>query len=193
MPAAPEVSGRAFLGLIRHVRETRGNDFLSATVQSAGEATQAVFARPIQVMAWHPYPAFAGWLRALDRAMGKGDGAVCRELGAVAGKRDLGTVLRVYVALASAERLIRSCEKVWPSYYRNAGRMEAVAWAPEQTTLRIHGFAAMDVCHCKLMEGWMISTMDTIGFRVNSDARESVCASRGGPWHEFTCSWTRKR
>jgi hypothetical protein len=42
------------------------------------------------------------------------------------------------------------------------------------------------------MEGWMISTMDTIGFQVNEDAEEALCQSRGGPYHEFRCTWTKR-
>jgi len=112
-------------------------------------------------------------------------------VGEIAGRRDLGSILRVYVALSSPERLIRSCAKIWPSYYRNAGRMEAVTWSPENTTLRIHDFPAMSHHHCRLMEGWMISTMQTIGFQPSNDARETRCPSRGDAWHEFSCRWTR--
>jgi hypothetical protein len=189
---SPEASGKAFLGIIRHVKDARGSDFLAALVSESPDATKAVFSRPIRATDWHPYEAYAGFLRALEKGMGKGDGELARQLGEVAGKRDLGTVFRVYVALASAERLIRACGKVWPSYYRNAGAMEAIAWEPTDTRLRITGFAAMEPFHCRLMEGWMIATMNTIGFRVSDDARETRCASLGGRFHEFSCTWTKR-
>jgi hypothetical protein len=41
------------------------------------------------------------------------------------------------------------------------------------------------------MEGWMITTMATIGFIVSDDASETACMARGAPYHEFRCSWTR--
>lgn len=192
MAEPTQASGRAFLGLIRHVRDRKGTDALGRVLEDAPEATREVFARPIRVMDWHPYDSFIGFLRAADRVHGKGDLALCRELGAAAGKRDLGTILRVFVALSSAERLIRSCSKVWSDYYRNAGRMEAVAWEPEDTRVRIYEFPQMDPAHCRLMEGWMIATMETIGFRVSRDASERICASKGGPHHEFVCTWTRR-
>jgi hypothetical protein len=43
------------------------------------------------------------------------------------------------------------------------------------------------------MEGWMISTMEAIGCRVNDDARETECTSRGGEHHEFSCTWIRAK
>lgn len=195
MPAAPlaDVSGKAFLGLIRHVKDTRGGDFLGALVAGAPPATREVFRAPIRASDWHTYAAYTGFLGELVRVMGRGLPSFAKELGAVAGKRDLGSIFRVYTVLASAERLIRACNKVWPSYYRNAGEMTAIAWQPSDTRLRITGFPTMDPVHCRLMEGWMISAMATIGFQVSSDARETACTSRGADHHEFACSWTKAR
>jgi hypothetical protein len=188
----PEASGRAFRGLIRHVKDQYGAEVLAEIIGGSGRLAQGAFATPIRNMAWYPYGAYSGFLSALDKRLGKGDGQLCRTVGAAAGKRDLGAIFKIYVILASAERLIRSCAKIWESYYRNAGRMEAIAWRPESTVLRIFDFPQMHPSHCQLMAGWMISTMETIGCRVNRDAQETQCMSRGGPYHEFSCSWTKR-
>jgi hypothetical protein len=187
-----QASGRAFLGLIRYVKDHGGGaPTLARVIEGAGPAARDTFAKPIRIMSWYPYAAFSGFLGSLERHLGKSDPAFCRHLGAAAGTRDLGTVFRIYRALASPERLIRACGKVWPSYYRDAGRMEAVAWEPDYTVLRIYDFPEMDPRHCRLMEGWMISTMLNIGCRVNDDGMERQCMRAGAPYHEFTCSWTR--
>jgi len=192
MTTEPEASGRAFLGLVRHIKEKYGEPALRTVVENAALPTRTVFASTIRVFNWYPYESFSGFLSSAVRNVGGGDLNYARNLGAAAGQRDLSTIFRVYVALASAERLIRSCETIWPSYYRNAGRMVAVTWQPTNTTLRIEDFPRMHPAHCKLMEGWMATTMDTIGFRVSSNARETTCVGRGGPYHEFSCTWDRK-
>ena len=188
-----EASGRAFLGIVKHIKATRGQDALVEVVGTGNAACRAVFAGPIRVMNWYPYAAFASFLQALERAFGPGGKrSFCRELGDVAGVRDLGTVFKVYRTLSSPERLVRSCEKVWSGYYRGAGRMEAVTWEPGDTTVRIYDFPDMNPAHCRLMEGWMISTMRSIGFYVNDDAFERKCMSTGDPYHEFHCSWEQR-
>jgi len=189
-----EVSGRAFLGILKYVKSTRGPDALTAVVAAGNDESRAAFARPIRMMGWYPYPAFVGFLHGLDRTLGKAGQkyTFCRELGDVAGVRDLGTVLRVYRTLSSPERLIRACDKVWLSYYREAGRMEAIAWRPEDTAVRIYDFPDMDPAHCRLMEGWMIATMRAIGFYVNNDAFERKCMSTGDDYHEFHCTWQKR-
>jgi hypothetical protein len=190
MSHPPEASGRAFLGLIHYAKEQHGEAALRRAVAAGPEETQLVFVDRIRGEVWHPYAAYAGFLRVLDQRFGTGDGSYCRLLGSVAGQLDAGVIFRVYLAIASAERLIRSCDRVWLSYYRNAGRMQAESWRPEDTALRIYDFPGMDPLHCRLMEGWMIALMDSIGFRVSDDARESKCATRGDPYHEFRCTWT---
>lgn len=186
-----EVSGKAFLGLIRSLKSERGDDAVFSAIEGAGDVARDTFAAPIRIMRWYPYPAYAAFLRSLEHQGGRGDGSSCRRFGEIAGARDLSTIFRVFSLLASPERLIRACDHIWPSYYRGAGRMEAVATAPEQTVLRIYDFPEMEPLHCRLMEGWMIATMRQIGARVNDAGRETRCPSRGGPYHEFTCSWRR--
>jgi hypothetical protein len=189
MASGPQVNGRAFLGLIHHIKTRFGKPMLDEIVADSGPLVREAFSSPIHVLTWYRYEALAAFLEGAERKVGHGDRAYCRTLGVATGKRDLGTILRVYVALASAERLIRSCASIWPSYYRNAGRMEATAWQPDRTVVRIYDFPGMAPAHCRLMEGWMQSTMETIGFRLNPGAGETECPSRGGQYHEFQCTW----
>jgi hypothetical protein len=145
----------------------------------------------VRASLWYPYPAFTGLLRAAERVLGDNNRGLSRELGAMGGKRDIGTAFRVFAALASPERLIRGCHRIWPAYYRDAGVMEARDWRPERTVVRISGFPGMHPSHCRLMEGWMIATMTAIGYQVAGDAQESSCTNRGDEFHEFECSWSR--
>ncbi len=138
--------------LIRHIKDAGGPRALEAIVEAAGPRAKAVFAKPIRVISWHPYDAYSSFLTAIDQKLGRGDLAYCRTLGAFAGARDLGTIFKIYVALASPERLIRSCAKVWSSYHRGAGEMRALSWEPAKTVLRIEGFPSMYKGHYLLME-----------------------------------------
>lgn len=188
----PQVSGRAFLGLIRSMNEQHGKDALAAAVKTMPAPTQAVFSARIIHAGWYPYRAYVDFLLGLERAFGKGEPDFFKRLGIASGQRDISTVFRVYLAIASTERLIRSCSKVWAGYYLGAGEMQAITWAPTDTSLRITGFPEMAPAHCKLMEGWMIATMNALGVEVSADAAETACCSRGAPHHEFRCTWTKR-
>jgi hypothetical protein len=195
MPSTPppaEVSGQAFLGLAAHVKKTEGKAALDLVVRQGNAPLRAAFAERIGVLGWYPYEAYADFLTGLVRVAGGGKLEYARELGAAAGVRDINTVFRVYRTLGSPERLIRACGKIWLGYYRGCGTMEALAWSPARTVLRISGFPTMNPAHCRLMEGWMVSTMEQLGAQVYGDARETHCNSRGDPYHEFACRWRLK-
>lgn len=187
----PEVRGSAFLGVLGFIRDSAGPEALTRVIDSGGRAARAVFSERIRKLGWYPYAGYAAFLEAADRELGSGDLRYCVRLGREASRRDLNTVFRFFTQFYGAPRLIRACSRVWPHYYRNAGRMEAVEWAPERTVLRIHGFARMSPAHCRLMEGWMIEAMSLIGATV-TDGNETRCASRGDHVHEYVCRW-RKR
>ena len=55
--AAPEVSGRAFLGIINHVREAHGREALTQAIGASPQPTRTVFAGRILHGNWYPYAA----------------------------------------------------------------------------------------------------------------------------------------
>jgi len=185
-----EVSGRALLGLLAFAKDRAGKEIVSEMIGKLSEPARAAFADRIQPLRYYPYTVYVELLYALKMRFGRPtQQRFFVSLGASAGERDLGTMFKIYRTLASPERLIRSCSRVWASYYKDAGVMTAIAWSPDDTRLRIEGFAEMDRAHCELMEGWMIATMKQIGVIVNDDARETACTSRGDDRHEFQCTW----
>ncbi len=186
------VSGKAFLGLIRHIREAEGAGAIERVVANADNPyVRTVFAETIRPLSWYHYSAFASFLQSCVDTLGKGDLGYCRVLGRGAGKRDLNTIFKLILRLRDPERLITACSRVWESYYRDAGRMEAIETSPQLTIVRIYDFKKMHPTHCQLMIGWMEQAMLLIGCQVSDDARESKCMCRGDAYHEFVCSWTR--
>ncbi len=186
-----EVRGMAFLGVIRHVRSTYGEERLAALLQDASSATRLACSERIRPNGWYPYAGFAGFLKAVEGGLGRGDRALVRELGGEAARLDLETTFGQLQTPEDPATLIRACTLVWSTYYRDAGEMTAVEWQPTRTVLRIDGFPDMAKEHCALMEGWMIEAMALIGARVDEGARETVCMHDGGPFHEFVCTWSK--
>ncbi len=181
----------AFLGLLEQLRGRFGAASIGAALQRWGPAIAAATASRIAKTEWYPYAALVELLVGAEAEFGTGDGALVRALGEGAAKRDLGggtfSVLRV---LASPRHLISSCERVWPRYYLNAGKMIAVRTEPTSTVLRIVDFPTMAPQHCRMMEGWMTSAMAQLGAQVLPGGRETACVSQGAPFHEFSCAWT---
>lgn len=187
----PEANGKAFLGLIRYIKQKAGQEYLDQILSAAEPATRQVFSKKIMVSDWYPYSTFVSFLATMQSRISNGDPNFFRVVGSIGGRSDMGAIFAIYKRLASFEKLIRSCPSVWSNYYRNAGSMIATEWKPERTVLQICNFPQMSPLHCRLMEGWMVATMEEIGARVLK-YEESKCMSKGGPCHEFICSWQKR-
>jgi hypothetical protein len=185
---APQANGKAFLGLINYLKEHYGAAAVDAVVAAAPPETKTVFANRISISQWYSYEAFTGFLGAIAQLYGHADPHFFQTVGENSGKRDLGTIYKIYKNLASSERLIRSCSGIWTSYYREAGEMTAVSWKPDNTVLRIMNFPGMSPLHCQLMVGWMASTMKELGIKF-IEFSERACTSKGAPHHEFFARW----
>jgi len=180
-----EVNGREFLGLIKHIKENGGPEFLQEVLEEAGEVTKRIFSKRVLALGWYPYQGYVDLIKAIDRKMGTGDLAYCWKLGEIAANLDLGSFLNVYKISGGPEELIRAGSLVWPGYYRNAGQMQVVSSQPENTIIRIGDFPEMDPAHCKLMEGWITTAVIIMGAKLISEVKESKCMSKGDPYHEF--------
>jgi hypothetical protein len=181
----------AFLGVLKELRARVDADRLGAALKTWGRELAMVTGERVARTEWYPYAAFAQLLTGAERELGDGTGALSRELGHAAAKSDLSGAFAVLKLLASPRHLIGSCERVWPRYYRNAGRMEAVSTRPENTVLRIHEFPEMSPAHCRMMEGWMISAMEVLGATVLPGGKETICMAQKGKFHEFVCQWKK--
>src|SRR5512140_800605 len=96
-----QVKGQAIRGLLKSVKESGWS--IPAVLAAVPEAQRAAFAKPIVVSAWYPYEAFGSLLHTVDRMHGRGDLALCRELGRIAAIRDLGTTFRIISTITSVE------------------------------------------------------------------------------------------
>ncbi|MEZ4219591.1 MAG: hypothetical protein R3B13_01600 [Polyangiaceae bacterium] len=184
------IRGMAFLGAVRYIKQTGGEELLARVVDDAGPVVAKTFAKRINGLGLQPYRAFTDFLVAMDRVLGRGDLDYCRQFGGVAARHDLETVFKVYTVRPSPEKMIEACTAIWGMYVDGGGHMEAVDTSPQRTVLRIHEFPEMAPAHCRMMEGWMIAAMDVVGVDVLPGACESECMSRGGRFHEFVCEWS---
>jgi len=176
--------------VIKFAKAEYGPSALNELLEGQDRDILKVFEKRILVLSWYPYSAYIYLLKAIDLKWGNGDLIYCKRIGEHAATLDLKSFLRVYNARGGQKDLIKSSTMVWSSYYRNAGRMEAVSAEPENTVLRIMDFPEMDPAHCRLMEGWMSEAIKMIGTQLISGVTEVKCMSKGDPYHEFKCVWT---
>ncbi|HUT53911.1 MAG TPA: hypothetical protein VM658_11025 [bacterium] len=191
--AGPLAKGTAFLGVFKFLKSRPGGDeLLAKALASLPPQAAQVCTKKVVTIQNYPYLAFTQFLRAADKIAGTGNLALCKDIGAYAATRDIESFRKLNNFQIRPRDLIRDCGVYWKSYYENAGHMKTEDPSPENTVLRIHDFPGMDPAHCRLMEGWMGRAMIEAGAVWIEELRETKCASRGHPYHEFYCRWREK-
>jgi len=186
----PRVKGASLLGFFKYVKEQPEGEQKMARVlatmpaESAGECRKKVIA-----VAEYPYRVFVDYIRACDRVLGRGDLAVCRQLGEFAAMHDVRSFLKMVKTEPEPGDVFRAASLLWKNYHLHSGRLQVEDATPEHSLLRIHDFPQMDPAHCRLMEGYFTSGLRELQREVLEEFHETRCPSRGDPYHEFAGKW----
>jgi hypothetical protein len=189
----PSAKGTAFLGIFKLIKSRpEGAELLDRAISSLSPQYRDLFKRKVFAIKDYPYAAFVELIRTVDRLLGKGDQAFCREIGRFTAVLDMQSVYNLYKKAATPRDLARDGDIIWKSYYSNAGQMKTEDVSPENTLVRIYDFPEMDPAHCRLMEGWMEQAIVESGGVWLEEIRETKCAARGDEYHEFRGRWKAK-
>lgn len=127
---------------------------------------------------WVAFDAFVSLCETIDARYGKGDLALCRELGRYSARINLPTLYRVFYRLGSVRFIMSKATAVWSQHY-DSGRAYTRDVGPNEAAVVIDGFATPHVVHCLSVLGWVESSVTISGARVISGA-EVECRRLGG-------------
>lgn len=122
-----------------------------------------------------------------DRLHGKGDLALCREMGAWAAAATLPRVFRFFYRFGSPMFLFERAAKLWSAHY-DTGRMETRREPDGTMYLSIYDFGRPHRSHCLSVLGWVTRSIELSGAKVNS-AGEKRCRLRGDECCELVAHW----
>ena len=151
-----EIKGSAITARVRYVRETYGEGGVRAVRDALRPEHRTVLEGRVLPHEWVPFALFTDLCVEVDRRFGKGDMAVCREMGRYAARVNLPTLYRIFYALGSPEFILRRAGKVWAVHY-SSGRMEttfADKVGVKEVRLSIVDFADPHIAHCQSVLGW---------------------------------------
>lgn len=174
-----EIKGSAITARMRYVREHHGEDGVRAVREALTPEHRKVLEGRVLPHEWVPFALFTDFCVEIDRRFGKGDMAVCREMGRYAARVNLPTLYRIFYALGSPEFILRRAGKVWAVHY-SSGRMEttfADKVGMKEVRLAIVDFDGPHVAHCQSVLGWAEESVVLSGGKEARGAMLSCRAS----------------
>jgi predicted hydrocarbon binding protein len=178
------VKAQALLHAAAWIRETYGAETLDAVLAtcSHGVRERVATGNPID---WHPARELDEILTAIDRVLGRGDGALAEEAGAAAARFNLGRMgLRIAFFLGRPEFLMRRVAGVWRQY-NDEGQMQILEFANGRMVAELVGVDTPSWAFCASITGWLREAAIAVGLK-RVVANHIECKSRGANrcvWH----------
>lgn len=95
----------------------------------------------------------------------------------------------LYKKKIEPEDLLRAGDIMWSSYHLNSGHIKFDDVSQDRLVIGIYDFPQMDPAHCRLMRSYFNQAMIEAGVVWTEELRETLCMSKGGPYHEFVGRW----
>jgi hypothetical protein len=167
------------LSRLRWLVEHHGEAAYDATLAQMKPEHAKVVRESMDHAMWVPFDAYVDLSVAIDARYGKGDLALCRDLGRYAARVNLPTLYRVFYMLGSVKTIMGKATSVWSEHY-DSGRAYARDVGPGEVAVIIEDFATPHAVHCLGVLGWAEESIAISGAKVLS-AEEVACRRRGDP------------
>lgn len=184
------IKGSAITARVRFVRDHYGEPGVKRLKEALSAATRKRLDDKVMPHDWVPLEMFVEICTEIDRLYGRGDLALCRELGRFAAKVNLPTLYRIFYALGSPRFIVSRAVRVWEVHY-DSGRIDAafVEKPPlEEATLTLRDFATPNKVHCLSVLGWAERSVELSGGEVSS-ATETTCRTQGADACRFVVTY----
>jgi hypothetical protein len=181
------VKGAAITARLRFVRERHGDAGLRRLLDEVSPAARAALDARVLPQAWVPYDHFVEVAVTADRLFGRGDLALCQEMGRHAAEVNLPTLYRIFYRLGSVQYILRKAAQLWSVHY-DSGQLAAMEEGAGATRLEIVAFERPHRAHCLSVLGWAARSIELSGGTVLK-AEEERCRTRGDESCEIVLRW----
>jgi hypothetical protein len=182
------VKGAAITARLRFVRERHGEEGLGRLLATLRDDQRAALEGRVLSQAWVPYDLFVDFGEAADRLFGKGDLALCHEMGRYAAEVNLPTIYRLFYRLGNTQYILRKAAQLWSVHY-DSGHLAVSDEGPGTARLEIVGFDRPHRVHCLSVLGWAVRSIELSGGAI-LEAEEVACRTRGDETCVIVARWS---
>ncbi|MFT3768872.1 MAG: hypothetical protein QM820_25800 [Minicystis sp.] len=118
---------------------------------------------------------------------GRGDLALCYEMGRHAAEVNLSTLYRLFYRMGNPQFIMRRAAQLWSVHY-DSGRLESIDEGQGVARLRISDLERPHRAHCLSVLGWAARSIELSGATLIG-ADEVKCRTRGDAVCEMVAKW----
>ena len=178
---------QSFAGVTKYIRKTYGEVGFQNVLAALDAQDRDVVLSKDQTLPWYPASSFINLIRAVDKIYGKGDYALCREIGKFSANDSFNGIYRVFIQFANPRFIINRAALVWRMVY-DTGNAEVVYGDDKTVNFRITDFDSPDKALCREIEGYLEKAIGLSGAR-NAQVSETTCRCSAGEYCEYQIKW----
>jgi hypothetical protein len=177
------VKGSALRARVRWVEE---HGDMPRFLEALQPSTRVLVHPCVLANEWYPFAAFIDLNETIDRLYGKGDLAMCRQLGRYGCEVNLTTLYSIFFKLGSVPFIIRRAAAAWKVNY-DKGQLDVINSSDGKLLLRMVGWPNVQRAHCLSVFGWIERACELSGGTILKSAEK--CRALGDPECEFYFEW----
>ena len=186
-PARIESKGLTLLSALAYVDSRHGPSGRERLLASLDEATRAIVGGHLLASSWYPFHVQVGLYETIDRLWGKGDLALCWEVGKFTAEHEASTIHKLFLKIARLDTWLRVAGTMWGRYY-NAGALELGEFGGGNGEVRVRDFHPISKAFCYDFGGWLWRTAEMSGVS-GVVVRHEQCLLDGAPACVWPASW----
>lgn len=180
------VKGSAVTSRVRFVREHASEAAYRSVRAALSPGARSQLEAGVLPHAWVPFELFVELNVEIDKQLGAGDLALCREMGRYGAKVNLPTIYRIFYRLGSLPFILKKAARLWEVHY-DSGRLD-VETDSTSAIMTIAEFETPHATHCLSVLGWAEAAGELSGVQV-IEARELGCRTRGDDRCQLLLRW----
>jgi hypothetical protein len=189
-PRALRTKGNSFAAALPYLKRRFGEEAFRRVLAGLKDPESAqLLAEGVRRNGWYPFAWLTDFYESLERSLGKGDGALVRDMNRELAREDLGTILKAFIAIfGHPHDIVQRASTLWGLYY-DAGELAVTEQTPNSVRLELRSFPAAHRLHCASVLGWMIGCIGATRVRTPK-VEHTRCRLDGAPVCEFVATWS---
>ncbi len=163
-PATIRSKGFTLKGALAFAETRFGPGARERLLEGATADLAEVLRGTVLASAWYPFTAQVALYEAIDRTFGKGDLALCREIGRYTAESEASALHKLILKFASLEAWLRAAGGMWGQYY-STGKLSTESFESDGGVVRITRFHPISKAFCRDFGGWLEKTAEISGKR----------------------------
>ena len=181
------VRGSAIVARLRFIQMRYGEAALRAVVERFSPAHRRIVEAGVPARMWVPFRLFLELNVTVDQLLGRGDLAICYEMGRYAAEANVPRLYQGFYRFGNPRFTFRKALALW-NWHFDSGKLLTSDEEDGITVLRIEDFDEPHRAHCMSTLGWLTKSTEMSGGKVE-EATELACRTKGDPACQLVVQW----